>query len=354
MIVIKARNVQQIVPEALRQLEFHGVERDSRNGRVRMFKEPVTSVYERPTERVIFWAERDANPFFHLYESLWMICGRNDVEPLAYYVARMRSFSDDGVTLHGAYGHRWRVHFGFDQLGTIINALKADPNDRRQVLSMWDANVDLGKQGKDFPCNLQAVFQINHEGKLDMTVTNRSNDVVWGAYGANAVHFSYLMEYVAAGVGVPVGTYRQVSCNLHAYLNTLEPVKHLAEEARDIYVPLDVHWATRDPYTAGTVEPFPLVKDFDLFNDEVRMFLDEPNAMGFREPFLRKVAQPMSLAYAAFKDKQDPQRFKKAYAHLDNVVATDWQKAMIEWVRRRERAEIRRLRAEDDGVFYDD
>lgn len=354
MIVIKARNVQEILPEALRRLEHDGIERDSRNGRVKMFSEPVTSVYERPTERVIYWAERDANPFFHLYESLWMLAGKETVEPLAFYVARMRTFSDDGVTFHGAYGYRWRYHFEFDQVATIIEALKKDKNDRRQVLSMWDAEVDLGKQGKDFPCNLQAVFQITYEGKLDMMVTNRSNDIIWGAYGANAVHFSYLLEYVAAGVGVPVGRYRQVSANFHAYLATLEPIKHLAEESRDVYVPAETHWKTRDPYSSGEVVPFPLVKDFDRFNAELAMFMEEPDAVGYFEPFFRHVARPMANAYAAFKDKKNPERFQNTYVHLAEVRASDWAKAATEWVRRRERAEIRRIRAEDDGVFYDE
>ena len=33
--------------------------------------------------------------------------------------------------------------------------------------------------------------------KLCMTVCNRSNDMLWGAYGANVVHMSMLQEFVA-------------------------------------------------------------------------------------------------------------------------------------------------------------
>lgn len=346
MKVIKARNVQQALPEALYQLNREGVERESRNGPVRMFPEPVTTVYLRPAERVMFWAERDCNPFFHLVESLWMLAGRRDVEYVARYVERMRTYSDDGKVFHGAYGFRWRNFFFDDQLPKIINALKANPDDRRQVLSMWDADADLGRSGKDLPCNLQAVFQVASDGRLDMMVTNRSNDLVWGAYGANAVHFSYLHEYVARSVGVPQGVYRQVSANFHAYKDVLAKVAPLADYAPD---PL-TGAPTPDPYAAEAVEPFPLMSlPREEWDAELKMFMEEPDALGFRDPFFRKVAIPMSQAHAAYKAKD----FDGAMDALGRVAASDWRLAAIEWIERRRAAhEARKARAQDDGVDY--
>ena len=351
MKVIKTRNVQQALPEALYQLSFEGVRRDSRNGPVFMFPEPVTTVYLRPAERVLFWAERDANPFFHLMESLWMLGGRNDVEYVARFVERMRSYSDDGVTFHGAYGFRWRQHFFEDQLPKIIAALKANRDDRRQVLSMWDADADLGRQGKDLPCNLQAIFQIACDGRLDMTVTNRSNDLIWGAYGANAVHFSYLHEYVARSVGVEQGIYRQVSANFHAYEEVLDKVAPLVDLAANPMTGKE----TPDPYAAGIAEPFPLMSiEPEEWNQELMMFLSEPDAVGFRDPFFRRVAIPMRKAHKAFKQTSSPSRFDAALAELDNVAATDWKLAGVEWIERRRAAfEARKARAMDDGVAYE-
>ena len=356
MLVVNARNVQQIIPETARALLRVGVNRNSRNGKVRAFPEPVTSVYRKPLERVIFWADRDANPFFHLYESLWMLGGLNTVEPLAQYVERMRNFSDDGVTFHGAYGYRWRNHFNLDQLPAIIEGLKANPDDRRQVLSMWDANADLGRQGKDLPCNLQCVFSVTHDNRLDMMVTNRSNDMIWGAYGANAVHFSVLQEYIAAGVGVPVGVYRQVSNNLHVYEGLFEVLADLADDAGNPYIPENIHWSMRDPYYSGSVEVMPLVKDFSTFNAELEMYLTNYSAMGFTEPFLRKIAVPMHAAYAIFKDTNNPNRYDHALAVLANMPEkNDWRRAGEEWImRRKDKALARLKRAEDDGVIYDD
>ncbi|MHC4157178.1 MAG: thymidylate synthase [Planctomycetota bacterium] len=129
-----------------------------------------------------------------------MLAGRNDVEWLAYFNANIANYSDDGEKFHGAYGYRWRKHFEGDQLMDIARALKANHDCRRQVLQIWDACDDLGRCSKDLPCNLTVHFQIGGtriRPVLNMTVFNRSNDVVWGAYGANAVHFSMLQEYMA-------------------------------------------------------------------------------------------------------------------------------------------------------------
>lgn len=199
MHVINARNVQDALLSGLPFLKFKGVKRSSRNGEVLVAEGPVTTEYARPRERVLLLPERDANPFFHLFESLWMLNGNEDVAPLVHYVKRMATFSDDGKIFHGAYGHRWQHHFHFDQLTLIIRALKANPDDRRCVLQMWDTIADLGWPKRDIPCNTQAYFSRDYLGRLDMTVCCRSNDIIWGAYGANAVHFSMLQEFLAAG-----------------------------------------------------------------------------------------------------------------------------------------------------------
>lgn len=354
MYVIDIRNVHNALPEALRRLENYGVTRDSRNGPVRMFARPTTTVYHAPRERVVFWPERDCNPFFHVMESLWMLAGRNDVEYVAQFVNRMRSFSDDGVTLHGAYGYRWRKHFHYDQLIRIINALRENPDDRRQVLSMWDAAADLGRKGKDLPCNLQATFQINCEGELDMMVTNRSNDMIWGAYGANAVHFSYLQEFVATAVGVPVGKYWQVSANFHAYLETLKQVEGLAKKAHDPIFDPNFLYRT-DPYSQREVQPYPLMQTpFQDWQEDLIMFIEEGPVMGLRDPFFRKVAGPMYNAYKAYKSLKGEERYDVPLEHLTQCAASDWRKACEEWIqRRRAQAILRQKRAQDDGVAYD-
>jgi thymidylate synthase len=326
MHVINVRNVHDALPEALRELARlpnGGVQRETRNGAVRMFPMPVTTVYSEPTERVMFHPERDCNPFFHLYESLWMLAGRRDVKSVAHYVKRMADFSDDGVNFHAAYGYRWRKHFKFDQISRIIKALSTNPDDRRCVLQMWDAKVDLGQEGKDFPCNTIATFSVNWLGKVDMTVFNRSNDIVWGAYGANAVHFSMLQEYIAASIGRETGMYFQVSTNFHGYLQTLEPVLELVN-------------SYDNPYKMDEVKPFPIMTEgqaaFDL---DLSTYLARGPIVGFSTAFFRKVVTPMHWAHEAYK-AGGVDRFINAMEILNQCEATDWRRAAMEWIIRRQ------------------
>lgn len=332
MEVIHARNVQEALPLAIDRLKGIGVDRDSRNGMVKMFPTPVTTVYHKPTERVMFWPERDCNPFFHLFESLWMLAGRNDTKFLMRFVKRMASYSDDGRTFNAAYGYRWREHFGHDQLLEVIEMLKADPNSRQAIVQIWDHN-DLTKKTKDKACNMIAQFQINVHGELDMQVSNRSNDIVWGAYGANAVHFSYLQEFMAAAIGVPVGKYYQISNNFHAYHETLKQVEGLASEADSrIWNGTGIY----DPYTLGEVEPFPLVSTpIKQWQEDLSVLLHDGPIVGLRDPFFRRVATPMWHAHNAFKDGEGIDKYDAALEILEQCKATDWRKASQEWIMRR-------------------
>lgn len=324
MYTIRVRNVHEALVQGIAALETDGVLRESRNGAVRMFPEPVATRYLHPTERVLFHSERDANPFFHLYESLWMLAGKRDVASVAHYVKRMATFSDDGKTFHAAYGYRWRKHFKLDQVELIVRQLAMNSDDRRCVMQMWDARADLGKQGKDFPCNTSAVFSVNHRRELDMSVFNRSNDMIWGAYGANAVHFSILQEYIALSLGLKVGAYEQVSTNFHAYLDTYNPLVKLAYKLED------------NPYDTGEVKPTPLWDNSregkSMFDLDLAVYMDKGPIHGFSTAFFRRVITPMHFAHEAYKKKD----YDGAHANLEQCVATDWRKAAHEWLNRRE------------------
>ena len=119
---------------------------------------PVVTEYVYPQERVCTIPERDANPFFHLFESLWILGGRKDVAYLEQFNSNMRRYSDDGVTYNAPYGWRLREQFGIDQIEFAIRMLKEDPDTRRCVLQIWGVN-DLGLQSKDIPCNDTIFFR---------------------------------------------------------------------------------------------------------------------------------------------------------------------------------------------------
>lgn len=332
MQVIRVRNVNHALPQGLALLAQSGIKEDSRNGPVLRAPEPVTTVYSRPLERVLFSKHRDANPFFHMFEGLWMLAGSNDISKLTPFVSRMAEFSDDGKTQWGAYGYRWRRFFGTDQLIEVVELLRASPNTRRAVLSMWAPMGDLvplgaegGPQSKDVPCNTHIYFGITN-GALDMTVLCRSNDVVWGAYGANAAHFAFLLEFVAYAVGVPAGRMFQVSNNFHIYSERTDVVKLCT---------MPQGMLTDDRYPFGPkVEPLCGGVPWRQWLADVAMFVDTGGKVVPDKPgFLRDVAWPMCVAHTVYKEA-GPE------AAMDNLLGSsttsiDWILAASEWLLRR-------------------
>jgi thymidylate synthase len=324
MYLIHAQNINDALPQGYALLQRRGITRDSRYGLVTELDEPVTTHYNDPLERVLFSPKRDANPFLHLFESLWILAGRNDVAFLEQFAKRMREFSDDGTTYRAAYGHRLR-HWGSgyadmtDQLQTAIDMLRADPGSRRVVCSIWDVDLDLNAESKDIPCNDMIKFEAR-SGRLNMVVFNRSNDLVWGTYGANAVQFAFIQEYVAAMAGLPVGWYEQVSCNFHMYANTQDKASGKAE---NLYTPLQM-------------QPYPLVENPSTFDRELRQFLswcDEPRNewSTFDNKFFSHVAAPLYTAHKYHKNG----RTALALDHVQNCIASDWRYAAFAWLARR-------------------
>jgi hypothetical protein len=251
---------------------------------------------------------------------------------------------------------RAHTYFGYDQLNVIIDELKSNPTTRRAVLAMWDGGqyeeLDGGGGGRehshhkggdlaaaisgsaDVPCNTHAYFRVNG-GKLDLTVLCRSNDILWGAYGANAVHFSVLLEYVSIAAGIPMGQYHQFSNNYHYYTEVV------GEKYRALEMAVDAK--ASDHYRTRYLRPMPLMMSRELFDVDLQHFMRwEPGMVkDFTEPMFREVAVPMRLAWAAHKEKD----YKAALAAAYTISAPDWRQACIEWLERRELSHLRKQEA---------
>ena len=330
----------------------------SRVGDVLYIQEPVIITYTHPREKVLFNQARDCNPFFHVYEALWMLAGRNDIAGPSYYAANYRECVQDGdsPTANGAYGYRWRharsarrgsleqtrYETEEDQLKPIVKHLKDKPDSRRVVLQMWNVEDDLLKvdSTKDCCCNLCALFSLRTEmsqvepymahRRLDMTVYNRSNDLIWGTLGANAVHFAFLQEYLAACLGVEVGVYNQISNNQHVYVNRFEPEKWLTDQTIDRYL-----LASQNRKSLHTV---PLVQDPITFDRECAEFVERHSkdalAGYYTEPFLRDVAQPMCISFHQHRHHD----YGDALNAAEYILADDWRIASVNWLLKRKAA----------------
>lgn len=257
-----------------------------------------------------------------------MLAGRNDVGFLTLFNKRMGDFSDDGKAFNAAYGHRWRNHFGRDQLDEVIKLLRRDPTTRQAVIQIWDS-ADLLKKTKDKACNTQVVFDVRKD-RLNMTVFNRSNDIWWGAYGANAVHFSVLQEFVAAATGHRIGVYRQVSNNFHLYTELYDAKQYLT-------MPPDANHY--DYYSLCSVRPAPLMLngEYKLFLTECEMFCSDPfnERIHYANPFFEYVAKPMAMVSRVRKARAGDGRY-----YAQQIRAEDWRKAVFEWIDRREKRKL--------------
>jgi hypothetical protein len=326
--VIRARNVNEAYRLGMDMIRAEGISEQSRNGPVWVMPEPVTTVYEKPYERVLFDPVRDANPFFHCAEIVWMMAGTKDPKFLDTYVHDFSErYAEADGNMHGAYGERWFTHFaGTDQITKIGNMLLDDATTRRAVLTMWDPRTDLAVNKRDIPCNTHAYFRgrhdhLEHAWYLDMTVLCRSNDMIWGAYGANAVHMSAMMEVVAGLAGMRMGRYYQVSNNFHAYSNILGKLE-MAKSSPDLY---RTRGFTPAPIVAG--------------NETVASFLSDcvlatmyPERTGDSYcQWMRHTWDPMRRAHELFKEGAR----SAALSMTTQIDSQDWREACEGWITRR-------------------
>jgi len=314
LVTIEGDSVTHALEEALIKFPIFGVNEQSRNGPVWAMPGPTVITVGRPWERVVFDERRDANPFFHLAEFVWMMAGSNDVRFIEKYNKRMREYADPGTNVHhGAYGHRWRSHFAKDQIVAVSNMLKADKTTRRAVLGMWDPSCDLDPHN-DLPCNTHIYFRVNR-GTLTMTVCNRSNDVLWGCLGANAVHMTMMHELVARSAGLVQGEYTVFTNNLHMY-------RERSDAERMLAAPPLVDYYARPPY----IRPAPLLQ----LSESLRQFLSDcelfvengTEQTAFHTHWFRKTFAPAMRNFEARK-------------LVEPVEAQDWHIACAEWLARR-------------------
>lgn len=315
---ITAKNIPQAYQEVMEKIHIIGAQEDSRNGPVITIQYPFTLRITNPEQRVLFNPARDANPFFHVMESIWMFAGRNDAEWLTTYNKRYVDYAEPTGAVHGAYGMRWRYQFAIDQIAEVIDILGANPSTRQAVISMWSPFLDLTDRPlNDRPCNTHIYFR-TVAGKLNMTVCNRSNDVVWGMLGANAVHMTYLHELVARGTGIPMGEYIVFTNNAHIY----PEMPRYSAIMKDLW-----HY---DQYgMKARVTTVPLLapnEDWSEFISGCEKFCD---GKPVRLSWFQQIAYPMEKAWAARMNGET------GIPEIKSMPSCDWRKACLEWVERR-------------------
>jgi len=153
-------------------------------------------------------------------ELLWFIAGRTDAKELAAAGVRIwdgngsREFLDSrGLAHHEegdlgpVYGFQWR-HFGaeykgpgadysgagVDQLKAVIDTLRANPCDRRIVMSAWNP-ADLHKMALP-PCHMFCQFYAN-DGELSCMVRTAAARVCAARPRATCMHVVFVVCLLA-------------------------------------------------------------------------------------------------------------------------------------------------------------
>jgi len=224
MRVYRGRGLGDIYYELIRDISQKGREITVRGKQCLELPEPVTIIYDRPGYFLMDIPGRKFNPFFAMAEVPWILSGNGNVDWISFFNSNMRSFSDGGEEFHGSYGKRifrypstTLTYATIDQVAMVVNKLKKDPFSRQAVICIWDVEKDNLIKTNDIPCN-NLVYYSLREGKLNQTVTIRSNDLIWGT-PHNAIQYSGLHARVAGALEVEMGTFTYVINNLHYYLH---------------------------------------------------------------------------------------------------------------------------------------
>lgn len=168
--------------------------------------------------RLISSPERGWSLPLALGEFCWHCTGNNRVAALSYYSTAWNNFSRDKTTIVGScYGRR--LFMSQDKRPSQWEQNKAelsrDPYSRRALLMIGGPLDEWGADPVDVPCVVSAQFLLR-DGKLNMVVTMRSNDIIWGL-GYDVFLFTMFQERMALELNVKPGWYFHTTASLHLY-----------------------------------------------------------------------------------------------------------------------------------------
>lgn len=137
-----------------------------------------------------------------------------------------KNYAEDNGEFHGAYGPRTN-----GQYAKMVERLKADPDTRQAVTTIWDKNYDLLDDKRDYPCTLTHTFHVR-KNRLVMRTHMRSNDVIKGV-GYDYFQFTRVQLAIASILGIEPGPYYHYADSLHLYSSDLRLAQRLQLPIKD-------------------------------------------------------------------------------------------------------------------------
>ena len=183
-------------------------------------RDPSKSTIWTANARADYWTPKATYPgdLGRVYGVQW----RKWRSPIEH---KATTFKDDFGTIYQRAGY---VHFKeVDQLVNLINGIKANPEDRRHILSAWNPG-ELDNMALP-PCHSFAQFYVRN-GKLSCQMYQRSADFFLGI-PFNIASYSLLTHMIAQVCDLGVGEFIHTIGDAHIYNNHIEQVKEqLARE----------------------------------------------------------------------------------------------------------------------------
>lgn len=162
-----------------------------------------------------------------IHELLWFLKGDTNITYLKENkVTIWDEWADEQGDLGPVYGHQWRSwptadgrHI--DQIQTVMNQLKQDPDSRRIIVNAWNVG-ELDKMALA-PCHAFFQFYVA-DNKLSCQLYQRSADSFLGV-PFNIASYALLVHMIAQQCDLEVGDFVWTGGDCHIYKNHLEQVK---------------------------------------------------------------------------------------------------------------------------------
>jgi len=175
--------------------------------------------------------KRGTVPGIGAVEACQLLSGTSFPDLVIAIGPQFANYAEDNGVFHGAYGPRTN-----GQYDVIIDRLKADPDSRQAVVTIWNPQYDLQHQKRDYPCTILHQFRIR-DNKLNMSVYMRSNDVWLGA-AYDFFQFTRVQIAMASVLGIEPGKYAHHVGSLHIYEQHYEAAESLEYTDKKVEIPV--------------------------------------------------------------------------------------------------------------------
>ncbi|MBL4652703.1 MAG: thymidylate synthase [Flavobacteriales bacterium] len=161
-----------------------------------------------------------------VHELIWFLQGDTNIKYLKDNGVRIwDEWADEKGNLGPVYGHQWRswpTPSGetVDQITTLVEQIKNNPNSRRHIVSAWNV-ADIENMALP-PCHCLFQFYVA-EGKLSCQLYQRSADTFLGV-PFNIASYALLTMMMAQVCDLEVGEFIHTFGDVHLYNNHLEQV----------------------------------------------------------------------------------------------------------------------------------